>query len=309
MFRIFHGLQALLRTALRISSHSRMRQLVAVLGGLVLAITAPQLTAKELPLPRSIDRTTHGAAQVQPTAPPSGQESRVTEPQETNAPPQSLPLASEQTVSRPPQVSYEDGQLTIIAENSSLSDILSAVRRLMGADIDLPASLSGQRIWVRLGPGPARRVLAELLSGTELNYVIQASDTDVDGIQSVLLTLRSKTAVVATVSPGTSNRQLPRSANRNLPQVNSNAAEVAERENPVPAEPATSSDAAPTDPPSASTGSQSASTNPQPSTGAGGSDASQPVARTSEQMIQQLQSMYQQRRQQMIQQSKPQAPN
>jgi hypothetical protein len=178
----------------------------------------------------------------------------------------------------------------------------------MGTDINLPANLSGERIWVRLGPGPARRVLAELLSGTELNYVIQASDIDVDGIQSVLLTQRSKTTGVSTGSPGTSNGQLPRSANLNLPRVNSNTAEIAEHENPVPAEPATSTDAAPTDPSSASTGSQPTSTNPQPSTGPAESDASQPVARTSEQMIQQLQSMYQQRKQQ-IQQSKQPAPN
>ena len=38
-----------------------------------------------------------------------------------------LPLSPEQAPPRPLKVTYLDGQLTIIAENSSLADILSAV--------------------------------------------------------------------------------------------------------------------------------------------------------------------------------------
>ena len=41
-------------------------------------------------------------------------------------------------------------------------------------------------------PGPARSVLASLLTGTSLDFVIQASDTDQTQIQSVLLTPRIK---------------------------------------------------------------------------------------------------------------------
>ena len=33
-----------------------------------------------------------------------------------------------------PQVRYEDGQLTVIAENSSLSDVMKALRQAVGAD-------------------------------------------------------------------------------------------------------------------------------------------------------------------------------
>jgi AMIN domain len=98
------------------------------------------------------------------------------------------PAAAEKPATHAPKVTYQDGQLTIIAENSLLSEILSALHTAMGAEIDLPAGASSQHVWVSLGPGPARKVLSEMLSGTDLNFVIQGSASDANGIQSVLLT-------------------------------------------------------------------------------------------------------------------------
>ncbi len=91
-----------------------------------------------------------------------------------------------------PEVTYEDGQLTINASNSTLGDILNAVRSVMGADIDAPPKASREKMAAKLGPGPAREVLSSLLSWTDYNYLIQASDSDPNGIQSILLTARSK---------------------------------------------------------------------------------------------------------------------
>jgi hypothetical protein len=125
----------------------------------------------------------------------------------TSTPP---PASAEKKATPPPKVTYQDGQLTIIAENALLSDILSALHTLMGAEIDLPASASSERIWVRLGPGPARKVVSELLSGTDLNFVIQGSTTDADGIQSVMLTPHSEGGLG---NPGTSSQLQERMAN------------------------------------------------------------------------------------------------
>ena len=69
-----------------------------------------------------------------------------------------------------PQVSYQNGQLTIVAPNSTLADILRAVRKQTGAEIDIPEAR--ERVVTRLGPGPARAVLAELLNGSRFNYVL-----------------------------------------------------------------------------------------------------------------------------------------
>jgi hypothetical protein len=216
------------------------------------------------------------------------------------------PAAAEKAATNSLKVTYQDGQLTIIAENSLLSDILSALHTAMGAQIDLPASASGERIWVRLGPGPARKVLGELLSGTDLNFVIQGSTTDVDGIQTVLLTPHSEGGPG---NPGISSEPQERMANRPPAGGNPALVEAAQQENPSPTETTTaSSDSTPPTPPLAG----SPRVGPQ-SEGAGllsaveGSVAhpSPPSSMDSEEIRQQLLSMYQQRRQ--LQQNQPSA--
>lgn len=73
----------------------------------------------------------------------------------------------------PPQVSYQNEQLTIVAPNSTLGDILRAVRKQTGAEIEIPAAT--ERVVTHLGPGPAREVVAELLNGSRFNYVLLGS--------------------------------------------------------------------------------------------------------------------------------------
>jgi len=116
----------------------------------------------------------------------------------------------------PPQVSYVDGQLTIVAENSMLSDILRAVGQATGATLDVPPVGGSERVWIQLGPAPARSVLASLLSGTDLDYVIQAADDDPNRLQSVLLTARTNGngTAVASSSPGGSQTFAGRIASR-----------------------------------------------------------------------------------------------
>lgn len=282
---MFDGLQARCGRSLR--ARVRTPTSVAILGVMALTIVTPARTARKLNLPA--EGSTYG---------------KTAAPQEANAQPLPNASTSMQTAPGSLRVSYENGELTIIAENSLLSDILSEVHARMGADIDLPASASEARIWVRLGPGPARRILAELLSGTDLNYVIQASETDVDGIRSVLLTPRGKT----TATSGSSSEQLARSRNRKIPGVNPERTEVPAQENAVVPEARAESEAASATPSPASTDVQPVAPNLQSSTDTPGSDPSRPLARTTQEMIQQLQSMYQQRKQ-MQQGQKPSTPN
>ncbi len=117
-------------------------------------------------------------------------------------PPPPPPLTPGQMPANAPNVSFQDGLLTISAENSTLSDILSAVSARTGATMDVPSGAGADRVWVTLGPGPARAILAALLSGTSLDYVIQASDADQTQIQSVLLTPRNKGGKTGDTSGG-----------------------------------------------------------------------------------------------------------
>ncbi len=91
-----------------------------------------------------------------------------------------------------PKVVCSGDQLTISAENSTLESILAAVRNCTGAKIEVPAGAATTRTFEELGPGPIRRVLDALLSGTEFNYVIESSDADPKKLQSVLLSERKK---------------------------------------------------------------------------------------------------------------------
>ncbi|MFZ0540250.1 MAG: hypothetical protein WA424_01025 [Candidatus Sulfotelmatobacter sp.] len=89
-----------------------------------------------------------------------------------------------------PQVSYQDGQLTIIAPNSTLGDILRGVHKYTSADIDIPAT-ANERVVTRLGPGPAREVMAELLNGSHFNYILLGSPEDANALVRVVLVPKS----------------------------------------------------------------------------------------------------------------------
>lgn len=91
------------------------------------------------------------------------------------------------------EVTLAHGRLTIDAADSTLGNILTKVAALTGMKIDMPEGARSERMnVVKLGPGPARQVVASLLYGTNFDYVILASATDPNGIQNVLLTPRGK---------------------------------------------------------------------------------------------------------------------
>ena len=210
----------------------------------------------------------------------------------SQSPPQ-LNLTPSGQAARPLQVTFANGQLTIIAENSSLSEVMKALRGALGADIDLPASVVDQHIWVHLGPGPASRILRDLLDDTEFNFMIQASENDPDGIRSVLLTQRSKSTSPQT--PG-----LPeRAADRRIPRTGSDAASATDSENPSP-EPVASAEPPQAPAPTSPRNTSSASLQNTP-LNSGSSALTPPTDR--DQMMQTLQSMYQQRRMLQMQQN------
>jgi hypothetical protein len=89
-----------------------------------------------------------------------------------------------------PQVSYQGGQLTIVAPNSTLGDILRGVRKYTAAEIEIPAT-ANERVVTHLGPGPAREVMAELLNGSHFNYILLGSPEDANALVRVVLVPKS----------------------------------------------------------------------------------------------------------------------
>jgi hypothetical protein len=114
-----------------------------------------------------------------------------------------------------PQVSYQGGMLTIVAPNSTLGDILRGVRKYTAADIEIPAT-ANERVVTRLGPGPAREVMAELLNGSRFNYILLGSPDDSNALVRVVLVAKS--------GPDTPNSD----AAKNAGPQGANAGEAAE---------------------------------------------------------------------------------
>jgi hypothetical protein len=89
-----------------------------------------------------------------------------------------------------PHVTFQDGQLTIVAPNSTLGDILRAVRKLTGAEMEIPANAT-ERVVTNLGPGPAPFVVAALLNGSHFNYVLLGAPSDANTLTRVVLVAKS----------------------------------------------------------------------------------------------------------------------
>lgn len=98
------------------------------------------------------------------------------------------------TIPKPPQISCQGDQLAIMADNSTMGSVLAGIHACTGVEIQMPAGVAEERTYIKLGPGPTREVLNDLLSSTELNYLIESSNTDPRKILTILLTARTKDA-------------------------------------------------------------------------------------------------------------------
>lgn len=217
---------------------------------------------------------------------------------------------------QPPSVRYSGGLLTIEAANSTLGDILSAIRRATGASIEGPAN-STDRVVVQLGPGQPRDVIASLLRGSRYDYILLGSQQQPDGIQKLVLMTRSNQPVSnQPMQSGGSPNAEDNAGAGNAEAANTNPdgseeEEVPERENPganaqqpPPNQPQAGATAAPTPP------NQNAPQQPQPGQnqpeqqpGAqGGAQPNQPNSqqqvKTPEQLFRELQQLEQQKQQQ-----------
>ena len=201
-------------------------------------------------------------------------------------PVQPMPLDSMAPV--PPQVSYQNSQLTIVAPNSTLGDILRAVRKQTGAEIEIPPAT--ERVVTHLGPGPAREVIAELLNGSRFNYVLLGSPADDSVLTRVVLVAKSPQDNASLNNPAIAEQTQagtgPHTGNpgARLPEPDANAAND------------DTDDAADQ---AAAEAEQQQQTPPS---------SEQPAVKTPQQMLQEMQQRQLQLQQQQQQQGQPNAP-
>lgn len=92
-----------------------------------------------------------------------------------------------------PQIRCEGNQLTIAADNSTMSSVLAGVRACIGIEIQLPNGAGDERTYIHLGPAPVREVLDNLLLATDYNFVIQSSNSS-GRVTNIVLTARTNEA-------------------------------------------------------------------------------------------------------------------
>jgi hypothetical protein len=100
------------------------------------------------------------------------------------------PQTPEHGPSSPPEVTFKGGQLTITAPNSTLGDVLNAVKQKTGAAVEMPAA-SSERVVGQFGPGAPRDVMAQLLNGSHYDYVLLGSPSDPGALNKVVLMARA----------------------------------------------------------------------------------------------------------------------
>ena len=103
----------------------------------------------------------------------------------------------------PPRVSYQNGLLTIDANNSTLGQVLRAVQSQTGASLEMPASASGQRVVATLGPARPRDVLSHLLNGVRYDYIILGEVGDPGAVKKLILTTPTPASGTATSAQNT----------------------------------------------------------------------------------------------------------
>jgi hypothetical protein len=185
------------------------------------------------------------------------------------------PPTPEQMPAVPPRVSMNNGMLSISADNSTLGDILGAVHKQTGATLDVPPTLSGERVATRLGPGIPRDVLQQLFAGSKFDYIIVGTPQDPNGVQRIILTTRG---AGGTSGPAVANNQpmnRPAANNYEPPPDTSDVSDEEPQPEPQPEPPPPDESVTPP------TGAQPYSNQPK----------------TPEQLLQELQQMQQQQQQ------------
>ena len=93
------------------------------------------------------------------------------------------------------------GQLEIHVNNATLSEVLFQIQQQTGTDIAIPAGTEQQRVIGDFGPGTASEVLAQLLNGSDLNFVVVGSPNNPYALGSVILTHKNRGPAESSVPP------------------------------------------------------------------------------------------------------------
>ena len=102
---------------------------------------------------------------------------------------------------KPLDVTFRDGLLSIHSNKATLSDVLFAVQQRTGAEVAIAAGAEQEKVVVDLGPAPAPEVLAQLLNGSNFNFLILSAVDNPKKLDRVILSPRVEGAYTGPLPP------------------------------------------------------------------------------------------------------------
>ena len=118
-------------------------------------------------------------------------------------------LVQVEPAAKPLEVTFQNGLLAIKANKATLSEVLFAVQQRTGAEVSIPAGADQEKVVVDLGPAAAPEVLAQLLHGSNFNFLILSSTKDPRQLDRVILTPRTEGGVMPLAQVQANNNNEP----------------------------------------------------------------------------------------------------
>ena len=180
--------------------------------------TAPPMPGQRFPGPSSpqqpaMNQPQNGAISPNSGTVPNGQSSATTPGSQQPQQPYGLALQPP----NPPNITYANGELTIVANNSSLADIVSGIERATGVRVE-GIRPDSERVFGQFGPGPSRDVLNSLFDGSRYDFILVGSLENPANVRTIILSPHG-TAPAAGVNTGNNQPYRP-AENEEEPEEN-----------------------------------------------------------------------------------------
>jgi hypothetical protein len=106
-------------------------------------------------------------------------------------------LASAKPANAAAEVTYTDGQLSVVANNNSLAETLAEIRDLTKAKIEGVLPGAGERISGEFGPDTPRAVVGAVLANSHYNFILVSPPGNPAALQRIVLSEPATEPVVA----------------------------------------------------------------------------------------------------------------
>lgn len=88
-------------------------------------------------------------------------------------------------------IDYRNGKVSVVAERAELGKLLAALGKKIGASIEVAPEVARDPVVARVGPATPSQVLAQLLDGPQLEYIVLGADNSALGLKRVVVRRRN----------------------------------------------------------------------------------------------------------------------